>query len=125
VTALGVAIAWSVAAGLLDVKWGLVVVAALGGWLVGSAVSLGAWGETPHEPDVSVRSLAAALAVATWLLGVFGAYLVGLVILRGSSASFAERLANAPFGDALVTQLSLLDVAEIFLLAVVAWRSAR
>jgi hypothetical protein len=123
--AVGVVVVWSVAAGLLDITWGLVVVAGLGGWLIGSAVSAGAWGVGEHEPDARVRMLAAGLGVATWLLGTFGAYLVALAILPGSTAPFAERIANAPFIDALATQFSLFDVAEVALLAVIAWRSAR
>lgn len=122
---LGVAVAWAIAAGLFDISWGLVVIAALGGWIIGSAVGFGTWGVAAHRPERRVRWLAAGSGVATWLVGSLGSYLVALVTLPGSTLSLGERIANAPFVDALASQISLFDVIEILLLAVVAWRSAR
>ncbi len=122
---LGVAAVWALAAGLLDVSWGLLFVAAVGGWLIGSAVAFGAWRGLEHRQDPRTRAIAAGSGALAWLVGSYGAYLVGLLVLPGSTLNLVERMANVPFIDALATQVSLVDVASIVLLMVVAWRSAR
>jgi hypothetical protein len=60
-----------------------------------------------------------------WLAGSAVDYLVSLALLPGSSRTFGERLSDQPFPAWLAPQLSLLDAAEIVVLVVVAWRSAR
>ena len=122
---LAVAVVWALAVGLFDVTWGLVIVGAGGGWLIGAAVSYGAWRGTEHVEDARIRVIAAACGATAWLAGSFGGYLVGLLLLPASSASLGERIANAPFPAALTAQFSLVDVAAIVLLAVLAWRTAR
>lgn len=121
----GVAAVWALASGVFDVSWGLVILAAAGGWLIGSSVSLGAWRGVAHPPDPRVQAIAAAEGVVAWIAGTFGGYVVGLALLPGSTASLGERMANAPFADALLSQFSLVDIASILLLAGIAWRSAR
>lgn len=123
--ALGMALVWTLLAGLLDVSWGLVFMAAIGGYIVALAVVAGAFGDTAHPTDRRVQAIATMLALAVWLLGTFGAYVVGLIILPGSNASLTERMAHAPFIDSVVNQFALLDIAELALLPAVAWRSAR
>ncbi|MBA2255162.1 MAG: hypothetical protein H0W07_08620, partial [Chloroflexi bacterium] len=76
-------------------------------------------------PDPRLPAIGAGCGVLAWLVGSFGAYLVGLLVLPGSGLSLGERMANVPFGDALATQISLVDIAAIALLAGIAWRSAR
>lgn len=119
------ALVWTLLAGLLDVSWGLVFMAAIGGYIVALAVVAGAFGDTAHPTDRRVQAIATMLALAVWLLGTFGAYVVGLIILPGSNASLTERMAHAPFIDSVVNQFALLDIAELALLPAVAWRSAR
>ncbi len=110
---------------ILDIGPGLLVVAAVGGWLLGEAVTWGAWGSSVHLPRPAVFRLAAALGAVTWLAGSVVAYLLSLALLPESSRTFAERLSDQPFPAWLAPQLSPLDVAEIVVLIVVAWRSAR
>ncbi len=110
---------------VFDIGAGLLVVAAVGGWLLGEAVAWGAWGASVHLPRLAVLRLAAVLAALTWLAGSVVDYLLSLALLPGSSRSFAERLSEQPFPAWLAPQLSLLDLVEIVVLMVVAWRSAR
>lgn len=111
---------------IFDIGPGLLVVAAaVGGWLLGEAVARGAWGPSVHLPRPAVFRLAAVLAALTWLAGSVVAYLLSLALLPESSRTFVERLSDQPFPAWLAPQLSPLDVAEIMVLVVVAWRSAR
>ncbi|MBA3851300.1 MAG: hypothetical protein H0X59_02900 [Chloroflexi bacterium] len=104
---------------------GLLVVAAVGAWLLGEAVARVAWGAVPHLPRADVPRIAAVLGAMAWLAGSAVDYLVSLALLPGSSRTFGERLSDQPFPAWLAPQLSLLDAAEIVVLVVVAWRSAR
>lgn len=89
-----------------------------------------AWGASPHLPrtdlpGIGVPAIAALLGALAWLAGSAVDYLISLALLPGSSRTFGERLADQPFTSWLAPQLSLLDAAEIVVLMVVAWRSAR
>lgn len=104
---------------------GLLVVAAVGAWLLGEAVARVAWGGAAHLPSTDVPRIAAVLGAVAWLAGSAVDYLVSLALLPESSRTFGERLSDQPFPAWLAPQLSLLDAAEIVVLVVVAWRSAR
>ncbi|MGZ6269752.1 MAG: hypothetical protein ACXWMU_04190 [Candidatus Limnocylindrales bacterium] len=120
------ALLWLVIGGTLDLDAGLVVVAIVGGWLVGGGTALGAWGRadaahvTGHIPW-----LAAALALFTWLAATFLLYLYAEVMLPASSLTLADRLASTPFTDWLAPQFLPLGPLEIVVLAGVSWWSAR
>ncbi len=124
-----VAVAVALVLGLLRAVFelgpGLLVVAAVGAWLLGEAVSRAAWGPAPHLPRADVPRIAAVLGAMAWLAGSAVDYLISLALLPGSSRTFGERLLDQPFPAWLAPQLSLLDAAEIVVLVVVAWRSAR
>ncbi|MDQ3553579.1 MAG: hypothetical protein M3395_04110 [Chloroflexota bacterium] len=125
VVALIVALALGVLRAIFDIGPGLLVVAAVGGWLLGAALAWGAWGSAAHLPQPGVQRLAAVLGAVAWLAGSAIDYLLSLALLPASSRTFAERLSDQPFPAWLAPQLSLFDAAEIAILAIVAWRSAR
>jgi len=120
------ALLWLVIGGILDLDAGLVVVAIVGGWLVGGGTALGAWGRAAAA-RVTGRMpwLAAALALLTWLAGTFLLYLYAEITLPASSLTLAGRLASTPFTDWLAPQFLPLGPLEILLLAAVSWWSAR
>lgn len=120
------ALLWLVIGGTLDLDAGLVVVAVVGGWLVGGGTALGAWGrgDAAHVTG-RIPWLAAALAVLTWLVATFLLYLYAQITLPASSLTLADRLASTPFTDWLAPQLLPLGPLELLLLAVVSWWSAR
>lgn len=119
--ALGVALLFAILIGILDLGFGLIALAAIGGWGIGSAVRAGArrTGEAGGAPGV--RLLAAALALLAWLGGYFGAYLLSLLLRPDSSLAFGERLSQSPFPDWLGPQFGPLQVVELLLLMSIAW----
>jgi hypothetical protein len=125
VTAAAVGLGLGVLRSVFDLGPGLLVVAAVGAWLLGEAVARGAWGSAAHMPHEGVPRIAAVLGAIAWLAGSAVDYLLSLALLPASSRTFAERLSDQPFLAWLAPQLSLLDAAEIVILMVVAWRSAR
>lgn len=130
-TLAGIAAAAAVGLGLgvlraiFELGPGLLVVAAVGAWLLGEAVARSAWGSDVHVPHPAVPRIAAVLGAVAWLAGSAVDYLLSLALLPASSRTFAERLSDQPFPAWLAPQLSPLDAAEIVILVVVAWRSAR
>lgn len=122
---LAISAVWGLLLAVFDVDLGLVAVAVIGGWLVGQAVRMGTWSSADHPRMPAVAPLAAGLAALCWLGGSAVAYLTSLAILHSSTQTFSERLVAQPFLGWLAPQLSILDIIELTLLAVVAWRSAR
>lgn len=120
--ALGVAVVIALLRAILAYGAGIVIVAIVGGWLIGIAVRGGAWGGRPHERSLVPHLVAAACGVAAWLFAAVGAWLVAMALLPGSARSFPERLAGTPFIDWLTPQLGALDAIELLLLvAASAW----
>ncbi len=125
VVAFMVALVLGALRAIFDIGPGLLVVAAVGGWLLGAALVWGAWGSAAHLPNAGVQRMAALLGTVAWLAGSAADYLISLALLPASSRTFAERLSDQPFPAWLAPQLSLVDAAEIAILVIVAWRSAR
>ena len=122
--ALPFAAGWAIAAAVLYLGAGLVLVAAVAGWLIGTAVALGAEPGTIRRTRATV-TLAVAVSLATWLAALIGAYLLSLAILPGSTLPFVERLANAPFLEATAQQFLPLGPIELAVVAVSGWFGAR
>ena len=122
---VAVILGWLVLAGALGLDWGMIVVAAVGGWMVGTLVRSGAWSGGAHHPSLSLRLFAAVLAASTWLGGQFLVYLWTRVTLPASGLDLGGRIAATPFGDYLGGVIGPLDALEIVLLAAIAWLSAR
>lgn len=104
---------------------GLLVVAVVGGWVIGVAVVRGTWRGVEHQPSDATHAIGAALGALAWLGSRLVDWVVSLAILPGSTLSVGERLATTPFVDWLTPQLSVLDGVQVLLLMAVAWRSAR
>lgn len=114
--AAAVGLVWAVLSVVLDFHLGLLVVAAVGGWIVGAAVVRVARGAWP----VAVGS--AGLA---WLVGAVLSYVLSQVLLPEAVTPLAERLSIGGLVDYTVATFDLVQTASIAILVVVAWRSAR
>jgi hypothetical protein len=128
--AFGVALAlpfvagWAVAAAVLDLGPVLPIIAAAAGWLIGTAVALGA------EPGSIRRTagtvgLAVGVSLATWPLATVAGYLLSRAILQDSALSFAERVAATPFLDFAGPQFLPSGPLELAALAVFGWLGSR
>lgn len=114
-TAAGVALAWGLLRGVLDLGVGLLGLAALGGWAIGAILrqaTLPAW-------------LAGTLAAGAWAAGLVLTWLVSMAILQGSSRTFPERLEAVPFLDWMSPQFGLLEMAGLVVYVVAALYGAR
>jgi hypothetical protein len=105
----------------LNLPIGVVVVAALGGWLIGRAVRQGAWAGRVHVLHRGPIVLAILLALGTWLAGEVGAWMLSLALLPESVRSFGDRIAALPFLDWLSPQFGPFEILGIFLLTGLAW----
>jgi hypothetical protein len=123
--AVGGSLVWLVAAGVLDLSGGLIVVAGVLAWAIGAAVRAGTWSSAAHAPDGRSGVSAIALGLLTWLGGTFLVYLYALATLPASSVSFAERLAAQPFLDWLAPQVVPLAPVELAAFVLVGWFAAR
>jgi hypothetical protein len=119
------AIAWLLVAGILGLDYGAVVVAILLGWLVGSGAAYGAWSGGAHEADTGIRTIAVALALAGWGLGVFLDYLWSQLTIPESQQTLPERLAAEPFPAWVGGQLNPLFILSAIAVGLFAWRAAR
>jgi hypothetical protein len=122
---LAVALVIAVIVGVLDLGLGLLAVAALGGWLIGTAARSGSWSHRAPGPQASVQVLALALAIATWLGGEVGAYLFSLLLRPDSALTFGDRLRQSPFLEWLGPQLGIREILEVLLICGVAWYASR
>lgn len=123
-TAIGLSVVWVIPAVILD-NAGLLALAAVGGWVLGTVVRRATWGGSAHPPDRSGALIAATLGALTWLGGTFLDYVASLALVPGSALTLRERLAGEPFPTWLAPQLLPLGVVELLLIGVIAWRSAR
>ena len=122
--ALPFAAAWAVAAVVLDLGVLLPIVAAVAGWLIGTAVALGA------EPGslrrtVGTVGLAVGVSLATWPVATIAGYVLSRAILQGSALSFAERVAATPFLEFAAPQFLPSGPLELAALAIFGWLGSR
>jgi len=125
--AVVIGVVYGLSAELFGLTFGLPVVALIGGWIIGTTVAYGAWGESVHEPLRALRRGAVVLAVVAWLLGLVVAYVVSQAFIPQATTSLAERLSMGGFLDYilgldLVRFIHLLSLAFV---AFMAWRAAR
>ena len=123
--ALFVALVLGVAVGVFSLSGGLLILAPLGGLLIGGSISRAAWGGVEHRPDRALSILAVALALSAWPVGLIVEYVFSLLLLPEATAGLLERMAAAPFADYVSGRVRLIDLIELLLLAGLAWRSAR
>jgi hypothetical protein len=113
VAALAVALVYGLAAEAIQLTFGLIVVALVGGYVIGQAVK--------------TRRPAVALSIGAWVVGLVVAYVVAQALLPQASTSLGARLSAAGFVD----YLSGLDVMKVVhplalaATALAAWRGAR
>jgi hypothetical protein len=120
------ALAWMVAAGPFALTWGLIGMAAIVGWLVGSAVGWGAWNRAgPRRTHPVVRALAIGFGFLAWLGGTYLAYLWQLAVSAEASEPIAQRIAEQDFTRWLPSQFGALQVVQLAAIAILAWRSSR
>ena len=110
---------------ILDVSFGLLVIAGVGGWLIGAGVRCGAWAGRPHLARAVLGVIGVVFGRLCWLLGLVAAWLLSMAILPGSSRSFGDRLTATPFMDWLSPQLDPLDYVQLLLLVGIAGYVAR
>lgn len=114
--ALGTAVVWAVLSAVLGFHLGLLVVAAFGGWIIGSSVQ--STGELR-------RRLATTLAVIAWLVGSILDFVLSQVLLPAATKPLSERLSITGYVDYTVGTFDIVQAAAVAILVIVAWRSAR
>ena len=113
---LAAALVWAVFRAILELGPGALVVVALGGWGIGTAI------REAHGPAL----LAAALGGLAWLVGLLLTWLLAMAVLPGSMRTFTERLAGTPFLDWLAPQFGLLEAAALVVsMGVATWTARR
>ncbi len=122
---LVVVVVWLALGGALGLDWGLAVVALAGGWLVGQAVSMGAWGEERHVAALSPRLLSVGLAIVTWMGAQVAVYLWTRVTLPDSTLTVGQRIAATPFTDYFGGIAGPLEVIEVLVIVGAAWFASR
>jgi hypothetical protein len=116
IAAVATGAGWAILSAALDLHLGLLVVAAFGGWLIGSAV----------KPIGSqAKRWAVGLAALAALLGIVGDFVLSQLLLPAASTPIADRLTVGAFLDYLGGTFDIVAALAIALLFVVAWRSAR
>lgn len=115
---------WVVVAPILELRAGLVLLAATAGWLIGTAVALGAEPGTLRRTRSTIL-LAVGVCLGTWLVGTWAAYVVGLAILPASTLDLFGRMANAPFLDLVATAFLPGGLLELMAIALFGWLGAR
>ena len=127
VSAALVALAYALLSEPLELTLGLLAIAFFGGWLIGNAISYGAWRGQAHETYRPLQWLALVLCVGAWLGALIMAFAVSQAFIPQSSLPLAQRLTV----DGFFTYLSGLEfvpvihVISLALLAFMAWRGAR
>lgn len=115
---------WVLVAAILEIRVGVVVVAAMAGWLTGTAVALGAEPGTLRRQRSTVL-LAVAVCLGTWLVGTWAAWLVSLAILPDSTLDLVGRMGNAPLLDVVGASLIPGGLLELAAVASFGWLGAR
>jgi len=121
---LAFVVGWIILAAILDLSVGLVVLAAVAGWLTGTAVALGAEPGSLRRQRSTVL-LAVTVCACIWLAGTYAAYLTSLAILPSSSLDLLGRMANAPFLDVVGASFIPAGPLELLALVLFGWLGAR
>jgi hypothetical protein len=118
---------YGLSAELVGLTFGLPVVALLGGWIIGTAVAYGGWGEAEHLPSRGLRLGAVALAVGGWIVGLIVAYIVSQALIPQATTALTDRLSVGGFFDYILglDVVRFIHLLSLALVAVMAWRAAR
>lgn len=126
-TAAAFAVIYALSAELVGLTFGLPIVGLAGGWLIGTAVAYGGWGEFEHLPQRGLRLGAVALAVEGWLLGLILAYILSQAFIPQASTPLSDRLSVGGFFDYFLGLdfARFLHLLALPLATFMAWRAAR
>ena len=121
------AVVYALSAELVGLTFGLPIVGLIGGWLIGTAVAYGAWGEIDHLPHRGLRLGAVALAVEGWVLGLILSYILSQVFIPQASTPLTDRLSLSGFFDYFLALdfARFLHLLALPAVAFMAWRAAR
>jgi hypothetical protein len=126
---LGAAVAVALVYGILSdpfgLSWGLIIVGAVGGLVIGTAVASGAWSGRFHLIVPAVRWLAVLLAVVAWIEAAVIGYIGGQLFYQAATTPLAERLSVAGFLEYLGGSVFTPNILGLATMAFGAWRSAR
>lgn len=125
--AVAVAITYGILAGAIELTLGLIVVALVGGWVVGNAVAYGTWRGAVHDRNPSLQRLAVVLSIAAWVGALSVAYVISQALFPQATTPLSGRLSVAGFFD-YVTGLDIVRFIHLIALAamaLIAWRGAR
>ncbi len=103
--ALLAAAAWALLQGILELTVGLLVVAVVGGWSIGTAL----------RPVDHARVAATALAGLAWLAGLVGVWLISMALIEASSRTLLERLQATPFIEWQAPLFGLVEIVGLVL----------
>lgn len=122
-----VVVAYAAFAEILEFTLGLLVVAFVGGWLIGNGIAYGAWSGREHESRRAWQWFAIATSVGAWVAAVFLAFVISQALLPAASTSVSARVTL----DGFLNYFNGLDVTRVVhvvalaLMAFMAWRGAR
>jgi hypothetical protein len=121
------AVVYALSAELVGLTFGLPIIGLVGGWLIGTAVAYGGWGEFEHLPHRGLRLGAVALAVEGWLLGLILAFILSQAFIPQASTPLSDRLSLGGFFDYFLGLdfARFLHLLALPLAAFMAWRAAR
>lgn len=128
IAGLALALVYGLCAEVLGLSWGLLVVAVVGGTIVGGAVGRGAWAGSAH---VRVRQLQAGAAViggVAWLIALVLAYVFSQALIPQATTGLLERISVGGFADyfgGTFDFVRLIHLVGLALITLMAWRGAR
>ena len=122
------ALVYGLASEPVRLSLGLVAVGFIGGILIGGAVSRGAWDGRPHVTVRRLQAIAVLVALGSWLVGLFVAYVMTQLLFPQATTPLLERLSFGGFNDyfvGLFDQVRFAHAAAVAAAAFMAWRGAR
>ena len=111
----------------LEITLGLLVIGVVGGWLIGHAISYGAWQSRDHEPYRPLQWAALAFVAVAWVGALVLAFVISQALVPDSSVPLSDKLTVSGFFDYLfgLDFIPVVHVIALALMAFMAWRGAR
>jgi hypothetical protein len=125
--ALAVALVYGFVSEPLELVPSLLAIAFFGGWLIGHAVSHGAWSNREHDADQRMQWTALALTLLAWIGALVLAFTVSQTLIPDSSLPLSTRLTVDNFFGYLggLEFVPVIHLVSLTLMAFMAWRGAR
>jgi hypothetical protein len=125
---IGFAIVYGVASEPIRLSFGLIAVALIGGVVIGGAVSRGAWAGKKHVTLRRLQVLATLIALGSWVVGLFVAYVMSQLLFPQATTPLLERISFSGFNDyfvGLFDSVRFAHAASVAAAVFMAWRGAR